>query len=74
MELSANEETLVEAFRRLPQAAADELAALAKRLADLAPYTAIDWSDSWSESDLQEFTADSLRRLDATEVDIPSAA
>lgn len=67
MEVSANEAVLLEAFRRLPPAAADELAALARRLADLAPNTVIDWSDSWSEADLREFTADSLRRLEAEE-------
>lgn len=67
MELSAREEALVEAFRRLPPATAAELAALIRRLADRAPSTVIDWSDSWSESDLQEFTADSVRRLDAEE-------
>lgn len=67
MELSAREEALVEAFRRLPPATAAELAALARRLADRAPNTAIGWSDSWSDSDLQEFTAASLRRLEAEE-------
>ena len=30
------------------------------RLAALAPNTAIDWSDSWTDSDLQEFTAASV--------------
>jgi hypothetical protein len=67
MELSASEEVLLETFRRLPPAAAAELAALAQRLADLAPNTAIDWSDSWSESDLREFTVASLRRLETEE-------
>jgi hypothetical protein len=67
MELNASEEALLDAFRRLPPAAAGELAALAQRLADLASSTSIDWSDSWSESDLQEFTADSLKRLDTEE-------
>jgi hypothetical protein len=67
MRLRASEEVLLRAFRRLPPAAADELAALAQRLADLAPKAPIDWSDSWSESDLREFTADSLRHLDDEE-------
>ncbi len=67
MELSAGEEALLEAFRRLPPATAAELSELARRLADRAAGTAIDWSDSWSESDLQEFTAASLRRLEAEE-------
>lgn len=67
MEISAQEEVLLEAFRRLPQEAAAELSALAQRLAAAAPYSAIDWSDSWSEADLQDFTAASLRRLEAEE-------
>lgn len=67
MQLSASEEVLVDAFRRLPPAAAEELAALVRRLAALAPNTSIDWSDSWSDSDLQEFTAASARSSEAAE-------
>ena len=67
MPVSAKEEVLLDAFRRLPPDAAAELSALAQRLATLAPDTTIDWSDSWSEADLQEFTAASVRRLDAEE-------
>lgn len=67
MPVSAKEEVLLDAFRRLPPDAAAELSALAQRLATLPPDTTIDWSDSWSEADLQEFTAASLRRLDAEE-------
>ena len=58
---------LVEAFRRLPPVAAVELSALAQRLAALGPGVSIDWSDSWSESDLEEFTKASLGRLGADE-------
>jgi hypothetical protein len=67
MPVSAKEEVLLDAFRRLPPDAAEELSALAQRLAALAPDTTVDWSDSWSDADLQEFTAASLRRLDAEE-------
>lgn len=67
MQLSASEEGLVDAFRRLPPAAVAELAALVRRLAALAPNTAIDWSDSWTDSDLQEFTAASVRSVEAEE-------
>ena len=56
MQVSAREEVLLEAFRRLPPDAAAELSALTQRLAALAPDTTIDWSDSWSDADLQEFT------------------
>ena len=67
MQLDAREEALLEAFRRLPPAAAEELSALAQRLAALGHGTRVDWSDSWSESDLQEFTAALLRQLDSDE-------
>ena len=67
MQLSASEEVLVDSFRRLPLATAEELAALVRRLAALAPDTAIDWSDSWSESDLEEYSAALQRSADADE-------
>ena len=50
-----------------PMGAAAELSALTQRLAALAPGKRIDWSDSWSDSDLQEFTSASIRRLDEEE-------
>ena len=71
MAISAREEVLLEAFRRLRPNAAVELSALAQRLAALAPRTTIDWSDSWSDADLREFTAASLRRLEAEEEEDP---
>jgi hypothetical protein len=67
MELNGHESALVEAFRRLPPDAAGELSGLVQRLAALGPNTRIDWSDSWSEEDLREFTAQSLKRLGAEE-------
>ena len=67
MQLNAREASLVEAFRRLPPDAAAELSALAERLATLAPDRKIDWSNSWSDEDLAEFTAASVRRLEAEE-------
>ena len=63
-QIGAREEILLEAFRRLPAETANELSALAQRLATQSPQTTIDWSDSWSDADLREFTAASLRRLD----------
>ena len=67
MQLSAQQTTLLEAFRRLPPNTAHELTALAERLAVLSPNTRIDWSDSWSEEDLRDFTAQSLKRFEAEE-------
>jgi hypothetical protein len=67
MQRSSQETTLLDAFRRLPPDAADELAALILRLAALSPNSRIDWSDSWSEEDLRDFTAHSLKRFEAEE-------
>ena len=67
MQVNEREASLLDAFRRLPPDTAMELSALAKRLAELAPNQRIDWSDSWSDEDLNEFRAASLRRLDAEE-------
>ena len=46
---------------------ATELPRLIQRLAALAPDRKIDWSDSWSDEDLEEFRAASVRRLAASE-------
>jgi hypothetical protein len=70
MQINPQEEVLLDAFRRLPPDAAAERSALAQRLAALAPDTKIDWSDSWSDADLQEFTAASLRRFEAEEEEV----
>ena len=67
LQLSAREASLVEAVRRLPPDASAELTALAERLASLRPNAQIDWSDSWSDEDLKEFTAASVRRLEVEE-------
>jgi hypothetical protein len=58
---------LLDVFRRLPPDAAAELSALAERLASVSPQSKIDWSDSWTDEDLEDFRAASLRRLDAEE-------
>jgi hypothetical protein len=71
LQLNDREASLVEAFRRLPPDAAAELTALAQRLASLCPDTRIDWSDSWSDEDLKEFTVGSVRRLEAEEPEDP---
>lgn len=67
MQLNEREASLVDAFRRLPPDTATELSALAERLAELAPNHKIDWSDSWSDGDMNDFRAASLRHLDAEE-------
>jgi len=52
MQLNEREASWVDAFRRLPTETATELSALAVRLAELASNRRIDWSDSWSDEDL----------------------
>jgi len=65
MEISvtSQEASLITAFRKLAPDAAGELTRLIERLGAVAPERKIDWSDSWSEEDLQEFRGASLRRL-----------
>jgi len=65
LQLNPTEEALVSALRRMPRGAAEELSALALRLADLGPGAKIDWSDAWSDGDLGDFTAAAARRIDA---------
>jgi hypothetical protein len=67
MQLDPREASLVEVFRRLPPDTAAELSALAERLATLSPHHRIDWSDSWTDEDLKDFRAASLRRLETDE-------
>jgi len=67
MQLNEREASLVDAFRRLPPSSAMELSALAERLAELTPNGRIDWSDAWSDEDLNDFRAASLRRLEDEE-------
>lgn len=62
MQLDAREASLVEVFRRLPPDTAAELSALAERLATLSAHGKIDWSDSWTDEDLQSFRDASLKR------------
>jgi len=65
--LNSQEASLLTAFRKLPPDAAGELSRLVERLAALAPERKIDWSDSWSDEDLREFRAASVRRLEEIE-------
>ena len=65
--LNSQEASLLNAFRKLPPETAIELSGLIERLATLAPGRKIDWSDSWSDEDLREFRAASVRRFEASE-------
>ena len=67
MQLTAEETTLLEAFRKLLANAADELSVLVLRLATVSPDLRIDWADAWSEEDLNDFRRQSIERFDADE-------
>src|ERR1035441_4703717 len=69
MQLNPGEASLVEAFRRLAPDTAAELSALAQRLATVTSNCRIDWSDSWSDEDLRDFRAASLKRLNAEDAE-----
>ena len=69
MSVTSQEASLLTAFRRLAPDAAGELSRLIERLGAAAPERNIDWSDSWSDEDLKEFRAASLRRLEENEAE-----
>ena len=63
MDLTVAESDLIEALRRLPDGTAQQIAALVSRLAEAPEGSSVDWSDSWSDEDLSEFSAASAQRL-----------
>jgi hypothetical protein len=67
MQVNSQEASLIEAFRRLPPDTAAEVSALTERLATLTMRGKVDWSDSWSDEDLKDFTIVSLNRLEDNE-------
>jgi hypothetical protein len=69
MQVSLKEESLLRSYRRLSPGAAEGIATLVDRLAGLDENSKIDWSDEWSDSDLQEFTVSSLRRVETERPD-----
>lgn len=67
--VTSQEASLLTAFRRLAPDAAGELSRLIERLGAVAPERKVDWSESWSDEDLKEFRAASLRRLEENEAE-----
>lgn len=67
MVLSAHEESLISVVRALPPAEADKVLDWARQLADLAGERAIEWSDSWTDEDLDDATTAALRRFEGQE-------
>jgi hypothetical protein len=67
MVLSVEEESLISVVRALPPKEATKLLNWAVQLADLARGRAIEWSDSWTDEDVAEATAASIRRFEEQE-------
>ena len=67
MVLTAKEESLVRSLRALTPEAADQVIAWTRQLAELAQGRPVEWSDSWSEEDLRDAQAASLRNFDEQE-------
>jgi hypothetical protein len=67
MVLSAQEESLISVIRALPPDEAGKVLDWARQLADLAGERPIEWSDSWTDKDSAEATADAVRRFEDAE-------
>jgi hypothetical protein len=66
MQLNEREASLVDAFRRLPRTQRRNYPRSRTDRRN-SRRNRIDWSDSWSDEDLNDFRAASLRRPDAEE-------
>ena len=67
MVLNASEESLINVVRTLSPEEARKVLDWARQLGDLGRARVVEWSDSWSEEDLTDATAASLRRFDDQE-------
>jgi hypothetical protein len=65
--LTEKEEQLVATICVLPEGTTDQIILWASQLADLADGRPIDWSDAWSDEDLRDATAASMRNLEESE-------
>ena len=69
MVISASEEELISAVRKLPPEAVEEISSLIRRLASLPAGAKVDWSDEWSDKDLRDYTAASIKNFESREED-----
>ena len=67
MVLTPKEESLVRSLRTLPHEAADQVIAWTLKVAELARGGPVEWSDSWTDEDLREAQAASVRNFDGPE-------
>ena len=65
--LTEKEEQLVQTIRVLPEGTADQIMLWASRMADLAAGRPVDWSDFWTEEDMRDAGAASLRNFEEPE-------
>ena len=71
MVLTGEEESLIKVVRTLQPQEARRVLAWASHLADLGQGHKIEWSDAWSDEDLADATAASLRRFEEQGKDNP---
>ena len=69
MVLSVQEESLIRIVRALPPEEARKVLAWANQLADLAQGREVEWSDAWTDEDLADATAASIRRFEDREME-----
>jgi hypothetical protein len=67
MVLTPQEESLISVVRALPPDEAGKVLDWARQLADLAGGREVEWSDSWTDQDLADATAVSLRTFEERE-------
>ncbi len=65
--LTEREARLVQALRALPPDAADQVVTWATQLSDVAKGGAVDWSDTWTDEDLQDARTRSLANFEQRE-------
>jgi len=67
MVLTTQEESLIGVIRGLPPTEANKVLHWARQLSDLAGGRPVDCSDSWTDQDISEATAASVRRFEDQE-------
>ncbi len=65
--LTENEERLLQAFSVLPPESAEKVITWATQLSDLANGKSVDWSDAWTDEDLEEARSASISNFDERE-------
>jgi len=65
--LTEKEERLVQALRALPPEAADKVITWATQLSDLAQGRRVEWSDTWTDEDLDDARIASCGNFDERE-------